>query len=1121
MTRFLILLLGVAAAAAAQDFIHHDLSVTLHPADHRIEATDTLTVPAALVEKSGGKVRFRLHAGLEVKCLDPAFTLVKAGAAEAGRATVNDAGLATVPLQTYEIRPVDAEFSGPVEVRLRYAGVLHHPLVRGVESARSFSRTPGLIDEKGVYLSGSTGWVPALVEAGLETFTLAVSLPQAWDAVSQGRRAHHEVKDSRRLVTWDCPEPMDEVYLVAAPFTEYLRPGQNVNAYAFLRTPDPNLAARYLEVTVQYIQMYEKLIGLYPYGKFALVENFWETGFGMPSFTLLGPRIIRFPFILHASYPHEILHNWWGNSVFVDYEKGNWCEGLTAYLADHLIKEGRGQGVDYRRDTLKKYLNYVKAGRDLPLTAFRARHSAATEAVGYGKALMVFHMLRRDLGDEAFSTGLKRFYARHKFTRASFDDLRRVFSTVAGRDLKPFFEAWVTRTGAPVLELGELVVESVSRGYRVRVGLRQVQEGPAYRLRVPVAFTLEGVKEAVVKILELEDRQGELNATLEARPLRVAVDPQFDLFRRLHRSEIPPTVGQLFGADRITFVLPEENTAAWRTLAATWCRGAEDRTKIVRSSALESLPRDSAVWVLGAGNAWRKAVVPQAEALGAAVTPDTVRLGETRVPRAGHCYVITASHPHNPDLAVGWIGADRLDALAGLGRKLPHYGKYSYLAFSGGEPSNVAKGTWPAAASPLVRVLAEGGKTGAALPRRTPLARLEPVFDPARLLAHVRRLSAADMEGRGVGTRGLDRAADHLAAAFEKAGLEAGGEGGSWFQTWTEPGGPEGKAVGLRNVVGVLPGKKSGFKNQSVVVGAHYDHLGFGWPDVRQGNQGKIHPGADDNASGVAVLLEVAALLAGQGKPDRTLVFVAFSGEEWGLRGSRHYVRAMKRWPVSRALAMVNLDSVGRLGARRLTVFGTGSAAEWIHVVMGVGFTTGVEATPVANDFGSSDQKSFLDAGVPAIQVFAGAHPDYHRPTDTADKVDTGGLVKTAVFVRETLVYLSQRDRPLTSRLRKKSSTPAAAPVRRGPGRKVSLGTMPDFTFRGPGVKVASVMPDSPAQKAGLQDGDILVAVDGKKISSLRAYALILGSYKPGDTVEVRVKRGGKDLAFKVTLKAR
>ncbi len=129
--------------------------------------------------------------------------------------------------------------------------------------------------------------------------------------------------------------PTEEIYVIAAAFTEYEFDAGAVKAMAFLREKDDALANRYLETTAQYLEMYRKLIGPYPYGKFALVENFWETGYGMPSFTLLGSQIIRFPFILHSSYPHELLHNWWGNGVFVDFESGNWCEGLTAYMADH------------------------------------------------------------------------------------------------------------------------------------------------------------------------------------------------------------------------------------------------------------------------------------------------------------------------------------------------------------------------------------------------------------------------------------------------------------------------------------------------------------------------------------------------------------------------------------------------------------------------------------------------------------------------------------------------------------------------------------------------------------------------------------------------------------------
>src|SRR5262249_34773097 len=169
--------------------------------------------------------------------------------------------------------------------------------------------------------------------------------------------------------------------------------GCAVKALAFLRKPEQALADRYLDATVQYLDMYRGLLGPYPYSKFALVENFWETGYGMPSFTLLGEQVIRFPFILHSSYPHELLHNWWGNGVFVDLAGGNWCEGLTAYLADHLIAEQRGQGAEHRRAILQRVTDYVTPENDFPLTRFLSRHNAVTEAVGYGKTAMVFNML--------------------------------------------------------------------------------------------------------------------------------------------------------------------------------------------------------------------------------------------------------------------------------------------------------------------------------------------------------------------------------------------------------------------------------------------------------------------------------------------------------------------------------------------------------------------------------------------------------------------------------------------------------------------------------------------------------------------------------------------------------
>jgi aminopeptidase N len=274
---------------------------------------------------------------------------------------------------------------------------------------------------------------------------------------------------------WESPAVQEDVYLVGGPLTEYRQPAGPVQAMVFLRTPDAPLAQKYLAATEQYLGLYNALLGPYPYPKFALVENSWESGYGMPSFTLLGSKVIRLPFIVSSSYPHEILHNWWGNGVFVDVQQGNWCEGLTAYLADHLLQEQRGSAVTYRRATLQRYTDYVSTHSEIPLMAFRARHSAATAAIGYGKALMFFHMLRQQVGDNAFITALQAFYRDNLFQRANFDALRRAFASVTSEDLSEVFQQWVTRSGAPELRISAATVQPDGQGYRLNAVLDQVR----------------------------------------------------------------------------------------------------------------------------------------------------------------------------------------------------------------------------------------------------------------------------------------------------------------------------------------------------------------------------------------------------------------------------------------------------------------------------------------------------------------------------------------------------------------------------------------------------------------------------------------------------------------------
>ncbi len=1107
--------LAQPAPSAPLAAVHHDLDVSFVPASGLLRVTAKVTLPRRTSPE------LLLNGALRVTKSHPALKEVPLGDVAA---FFGNNAAATEPSRRVALKRYRAS-GAPSTLTLTYEGTVRNELTAPKEEyQRGFRETPGTIGPEGIYLAGSTFWVPVFGEA-LASFRMTAKVPEGWQLVSQGDGT---ACGADGLARWDSKGPVDEAYLVGGPLTAYRDRAGDVETLAFLRTKADALAAKYLAATAQYLEMYRGLIGPYPYGKFALVENFWETGYGMASFTLLGPQVIRFPFILTSSYPHEILHNWWGNSVFVDYAKGNWCEGLTAYLADHLIQEQRGKGEEYRRGTLQKYLSYVREGRDFPLTEFRGRESAATEAVGYGKALMGFHMVRRHVGDAAFRKVLARFYADFRGKRATFDDFRRTAEAVVGKPLSALFDPWVTRPGAAELALSPATVAKTGSGWTVSGTLRQAQKDEPFALEVPVAVLTE--KGTVRKVVPLEGREARFEVATDAEPLGLAADPQFDLFRKLDPREIPPSIGQVFGEPKVLAILPaglsDEDDAAWRALLAGWKTPTHEI--VVRlETDFDALPADRAIWVVGKANRFASLFAKQdGLALGEA---ELTALGE-KVALAGHTFVLVARHPGDPGKAAGWIFGEPLAALPGLGRKLPHYGKYSYVGFEGTEPVNVLKGQWPESDSPLRADLRPAERRATAMPAFAPetrkaLAELPPAFSQARLAAHVAALTAPALEGRGLGTPGEKAAAEYVAAAMKDAGLQPGGDDGGFFQKLRVAATASGAPADVVNVVGLLPGTDAAWKDESVVVVAHYDHLGRGWPDARKEFAGQVHPGADDNASGVAVLLELARAMKDE-KPRRTIVFLAVTGEEAGRLGSKRWVAGPSSRPAAKTLAAVNLDTVGRLGAGKLQVLGTGTAGEWIHAVRGASWVTGVETKAVPETLESSDHVSFVEAGIPAVQLFTGAHVDYHRPSDTAEKVDVPGLAKVAAVAKELVSWLAGREQPLSVSIAKKDGAPVAgttAPQGGAPGqgRRVSFGTMPDFAFEGPGVKVDAVVPGSPAEKAGVKAGDVLLKLDGKGVAGLRDYAERLRAMTPGQSVRATLARDGKEIELSVTLAER
>jgi hypothetical protein len=367
--------------------------------------------------------------------------------------------------------------------------------------------------------------------------------------------------------------------------------------------------------------------------------------------------------------------------------------------------------------------------------------------------------------------------------------------------------------------------------------------------------------------------------------------------------------------------------------------------------------------------------------------------------------------------------------------------------------------------------------------------------------AVVRWLSSPSWEGRGDASPRLDDLADSL-----RARLRPFGETGE--QVFENAKGVERRNVYWSRQPETEPGRW-------IVLGAHYDHLGRGLPG--DPHEGTIYPGADDNASGVAVAFGVVQRLTRMPASDRGVCVVFFAGEETGLEGSRAFLEEGPL-PAGSVVAMVNLDTVGRLESGGLSVFGVDSSPVWTSTLQGIDSAYGLPLKLIDRSSGASDDATFAAAGIPSLHFFTGAHADYHRPSDTPDKIDVAGLDELADFVTDLVDYVAAGDFEIRF-VPQGAAGVAADPQRATEGRRrVSFGTIPDFQFAGPGVRITGVLPGSPAQKAGVQKGDVIVSFGGEAVEDLTDYSEAMKLYAPGDEVTVGLHRGKEPLEVRVTL---
>lgn len=666
--QFLLLILwslhAAPVMAAENGLVDQGLLIRLVPEEHRLEGQAVLTSAG---RNSSLPEEFHLAANADIDAVTANGKPVPFSFVNGLLQVAQQGGASTLAI-TYRVR-----FDDPVPQD-----------TVGIEDP-SFGVTATIMPQ-GSFLSAASAWHPLPV-GRKSRFHVTIIGPPGLYGVTAGRLIDMGYNETSSKTIWQTQRPQSSLALAAGYYKVQRAVLGETQLLVFTSAENAQLASGYLESCREYLQLYEKLFGPYPYTKFAVVENFYPTGYGLPGWTLLGSSVIRLPFIRTTSLPHEIVHAWWGNAVGIDYHSGNWGEGLTTYVADYYLKElnASAEALEYRRKILRDYATLVDADDDLPLSAFQSRKTKRDQAVGYGKAAMVFHMLRTMIGDEAFWQGLKDA-ARHGLgKRYAWSNLQQHFEAASGMNLSAFFRQWIRRSGAPQLLLTDVSVMPVAAGWQVSG--RLLQQEPPYTLAVPLR--LESATQKYEQTLSLSSSQERFVFIVSDRPLNLTVDPESNMFRRLSPDELPATVNSL-RASRAPLVVVASGSESLLNASRDLLHGLQWQQAPVMSEAdyLDQRPAGRDMLVLG----WPKNKALRARLPGnLTVAAHQFSIGDNVYKEAEDVlFMVMASD--EPKRVTGYFLPRSLSAAQDTARRIPHYGRYSYLAFRSGR--NQVKATW-------------------------------------------------------------------------------------------------------------------------------------------------------------------------------------------------------------------------------------------------------------------------------------------------------------------------------------------------------------------------------------------------------------------------------------------
>jgi hypothetical protein len=407
------------------------------------------------------------------------------------------------------------------------------------------------------------GWYP--VVDGFCTYEVHAVLPGGFIGISEGEWNVTAPQGGKTLFKSGLNRPYsDAISLVASRRFIVARDAlDDIEIYTYFFKEDANHSARFIEAAKRYLTMYQSIIGKYPYKRFSMVENATPSAFSMPTFVLLSQSYIRKEKIEDTALGHEIVHQWFGNSVFADYERGNWHEGLTIYFADHLYEEQNGEDKNCRKRILIGFENYVTEKNVFPLSKFMERFDYASRSIGYGKSAMVFHMLRTTLGDELFYKAVRRFVQDNSFRVASWADIQKSFEVTTGQNLAPYFQQWIHDVGIPDLDIADVQTSKRDNQYETRFTVRQKRTN--YKLSVPVTFYFTDGKRT--EQLTITKETSSFTFAFNAPPTEIVLDERYDVFRKLSVSEIPPTIERLITDEKAIIVSSPSDMPLYAELA--------------------------------------------------------------------------------------------------------------------------------------------------------------------------------------------------------------------------------------------------------------------------------------------------------------------------------------------------------------------------------------------------------------------------------------------------------------------------------------------------------------------------------------------------------------------------